>query len=155
MASEQMTSPACEGFELLPMVMERMLFPVCDGSEPLPVALEQMPLPAAPETEQESLSVELEDAVACGAREVTGAATNGYGADAVAYVARDGAGAVEQMTSPITPGTEHESSTLVLEQMPLPICDGFNLSHVASEQMPYGFEPPPVGAKSDAVTLGA
>ena len=34
MASEQMTSPACDCFELLPTALEQMLSPVCDGSEP-------------------------------------------------------------------------------------------------------------------------
>ena len=88
MASEQMNSPTCDSFKLLPAASEQMPLSVCDGSEPLPVALEHMQLPAAPETEQEPLPVVSDDVVACGAGDVTGAAARGAGADAVACVRR-------------------------------------------------------------------
>ena len=88
MASEQMTLPAYNGFEMLHAASEQMPSPVCDGSEPLPVESEQMPLPAAPETEQEPLSVASEHTVTCGAGDVTGAVAQGAGADVVACVQR-------------------------------------------------------------------
>ena len=86
MASEQMTSPTCNGFELLLAASDQMTSPVCDGSEPLPVVLDHMQSPVALETEQESLSLASEDAVICGAGDVTGAVVRGFGADAVASV---------------------------------------------------------------------
>ena len=59
-ASAQMPSPACDGFELLPVASEQMLLRVCDGSKPSPVSSKQMPSPAAPEMEQEPSSAALE-----------------------------------------------------------------------------------------------
>ena len=53
---EQIPSPACGGFELLPVASDQMPSPVCNGSELLPLALEQMLSPAAPETDQEPSS---------------------------------------------------------------------------------------------------
>ena len=39
-AFEQMSFPACVGFELLPAALAQMPSPVCDGSEASPVASE-------------------------------------------------------------------------------------------------------------------
>ena len=75
MAAEQITLPACDGFELLPVASEQMTSPVCDGAEPFPVVTKQMPPPKTPETEQEPLPVALEDVIAYGVGDLIGAVT--------------------------------------------------------------------------------
>ena len=66
---------------------------------------------------------------------------------------------LEQMSLPVAPGMEPEPLPVASEQMPLPMCDGFELSSVALEQMPLalcgGFNRLPVGARADANTRGA
>ena len=66
----------------------------------------------------------------------------------------------EQMTLPSALGTEHKSLPTASGQMLLQMCDGFEPSPVAPEQMLLhslcdNFEASPVSARADTITCGA